>query len=104
MKANLMLNEGVKESTVKNLDRQAMAEEAEYYSLVRKVMRILAPFYDVAFELLSFGAASKLRSSVVDFADAPRESRILDVATGTGEQAFAFAKKGYDVVGIDLSE
>ena len=31
-------------------------------------------------------------------------SRILDVGTGTGKQAFAFAKKGYDVTGIDLSE
>ncbi len=29
---------------------------------------------------------------------------MLDVATGTGKQAFAFAKKGYNVIGIDLSE
>jgi demethylmenaquinone methyltransferase/2-methoxy-6-polyprenyl-1,4-benzoquinol methylase len=28
----------------------------------------------------------------------------LDVATGTGQQAFAFAKKGYEVIGVDLSE
>ena len=28
----------------------------------------------------------------------------MDVATGTGKQAFAFAKRGYDVIGIDLSE
>ena len=27
-----------------------------------------------------------------------------DVCTGTGTQAFAFAKRGYEVVGIDLSE
>lgn len=31
-------------------------------------------------------------------------SRILDVATGTGAQAFAFADKAGEVVGIDLSE
>lgn len=31
-------------------------------------------------------------------------ARVLDVATGTGKQAFAFAKKGYDVIGIDLTE
>ncbi|GIW62584.1 MAG: hypothetical protein KatS3mg090_0410 [Patescibacteria group bacterium] len=29
--------------------------------------------------------------------------RILDVATGTGSQAFEIAKLGYEVVGIDLS-
>jgi len=42
----------------------------------------------------------------VDFTDAKDGSRILDVATGTGGQAFAFARarRGYDVVGIDLSE
>jgi demethylmenaquinone methyltransferase/2-methoxy-6-polyprenyl-1,4-benzoquinol methylase len=31
-------------------------------------------------------------------------SRILDVATGTGAQAFAFADNAGEVVGIDLSE
>jgi demethylmenaquinone methyltransferase/2-methoxy-6-polyprenyl-1,4-benzoquinol methylase len=36
--------------------------------------------------------------------DARPRSRVLDVATGTGEQAFAFAQRGHEVVGIDLSE
>ncbi len=40
----------------------------------------------------------------MDFTNARNGSRILDIATGTGKQAFAFAKKGYDVIGIDLSE
>ena len=40
----------------------------------------------------------------MDFTNAGTGSKILDVATGTGKQAFAFAKKGYDVTGIDLSE
>jgi ubiquinone/menaquinone biosynthesis C-methylase UbiE len=39
-----------------------------------------------------------------DFISAGIDSKILDVATGTGKQAFAFAKRGYDVTGIDLSE
>lgn len=32
--------------------------------------------------------------------DAKKSSKILDVATGMGEQAFAFAKNGYTVIGI----
>ncbi|MBI2486384.1 MAG: class I SAM-dependent methyltransferase [Deltaproteobacteria bacterium] len=40
----------------------------------------------------------------MNFTNARNGSRILDVGTGTGKQAFAFAKKGYDVIGIDLSE
>ncbi len=73
-------------------------DEREYYALVKKVFDILAPFYDTVTAPLS-----KLRARVVDFAGAEKGSRILDVATGTGKQAFAFAEKGYDVTGIDLS-
>lgn len=76
-----------------------LAEETEYYSLQKKVWRILAPFYD-----LLTAPFSRLRDRAVSFTDAATGSKILDVATGTGEQAFAFAKKGYDVTGVDLSD
>jgi ubiquinone/menaquinone biosynthesis C-methylase UbiE len=75
------------------------SEESEYYSLVKRVFDILAPFYDVVAAPLS-----RLRDTVVDFAGADRDSKILDIATGTGKQAFAFAKRGYQVIGVDLSE
>lgn len=75
-------------------------EEKEYYSLTKRVWRILAPLYDI----VTRPFLSRLRDQVVDFANPIKGSRILDVATGTGEQALAFARKGYDVVGIDLSE
>ena len=74
-------------------------EEKEYYALIKKVFDILAPFYD--FVTMPF---SKVRDQVVNLTNARNGSRILDVATGTGKQAFAFAKKGYDIIGIDLSE
>ena len=76
-----------------------MDEEKEYYSLIRKVFDILAPFYDIV--TMPF---SRVRDKVVNFANARKGSKLLDIATGTGKQAFAFAKKGYDVIGIDLSE
>ena len=74
-------------------------EEKEYYSLTKKVFDILAPFYDII-----AGPFARLRGNVVDFTGAKKGSKILDIATGTGKQAFAYAKRGYDVVGIDLSE
>ena len=74
-------------------------EEKEYYSLVKKVFDILAPFYDIV--TMPF---SGVRDKVVNFTDAKNGSKILDIATGTGKQAFAFAKKGCDVIGVDLSE
>ncbi|GFO97259.1 methylase [groundwater metagenome] len=73
--------------------------EEEYYSYIKKWFSRWAPIYDIID--IPF---SRIRDKVVDFANARRGSRILDVATGTGKQAFAFAKKGYDVIGIDLSE
>lgn len=81
-----------------------MDEEAKYYSLLLNYARILAPFYNTFFGCLTFGAESRLRDTVADFASPQKGSRILDVATGTGKQAYVFAKKGYDVTGIDLSE
>lgn len=59
-------------------DSKISNEEKEYYSLIKRVFDALAPFYDIIC--------------------------LLDVATGTGKQAFAFAKKGYEVIGIDISE
>jgi demethylmenaquinone methyltransferase/2-methoxy-6-polyprenyl-1,4-benzoquinol methylase len=74
-------------------------EIRDYYSLQKKFWGIFAPFYDV-FEVFS----RRIRGKVVALADAKKGSKILDVATGTGKQAFAFAKEGYDVIGVDLSE
>jgi len=81
-----------------------MDEERKYYLLLRKYARILAPFYDVVFGSLTFGTGSRLRYRVVDSANVRAGSMILDVATGTGKQAFAFARRSYDIAGIDLSE
>jgi demethylmenaquinone methyltransferase/2-methoxy-6-polyprenyl-1,4-benzoquinol methylase len=74
-------------------------EEEEYYSLIKRAFDALAPVYD----LIAIPLAG-LREKVVSFTGAADGARILDVATGTGEQAFAFARHGYEVIGIDLSE
>lgn len=76
-----------------------MVEEKEYYALTKKVFDFLAPFYNILTLPLV-----RVRNQVVDFANAGKGSTVLDVATGTGQQAFAFAKRGYDVIGVDLTE
>jgi len=74
-------------------------EEKEYYSLNERVFRKLAPFYD-----LIATPITKVRKQVVDFAGVKAGAKVLDVATGTGKQAVAFARQGYDVTGIDISD
>ena len=78
--------------------RRPTDEEASYYSLNRRVYAIFARFYDaVAFPL------RRLRHEVASMVHLRPDSRLLDVATGTGAQAFAFADRVREVVGIDLS-
>ena len=78
---------------------QITNEERAYYSLVQKAFRLLAPFYDVVALPIT-----RVREIVVDITGPGRGSTLLDIATGTGTQALAFAKRGFEVIGIDLSE
>jgi demethylmenaquinone methyltransferase/2-methoxy-6-polyprenyl-1,4-benzoquinol methylase len=41
---------------------------------------------------------------VIEISNPRQDSKILDICTGTGEQALEFGKQGYEVIGIDLSE
>lgn len=75
-------------------------EERAYYALQNRVWPLLAPFYEPAV----FLPLRKLRRRVARWAQLPPGARLLDVATGTGGQARAFAHVAQEVVGIDLSE
>jgi ubiquinone/menaquinone biosynthesis C-methylase UbiE len=76
-----------------------MSEEKEYYALTKRAFDFLAPFYNIMTLPLNH-----VRNQVVAIANMSRGSKVLDVATGTGQQAFAFAKHGHDVTGVDLTE
>ena len=76
-----------------------MNQTQEYNAGVKSIFKMLAPFYDaIALPLL------RVRRQVVALTTARSGTRVLDIATGTGAQAFAFAKQGCKVTGIDLSE
>jgi ubiquinone/menaquinone biosynthesis C-methylase UbiE len=71
----------------------------DYYPYIKKLFKRWAIFYNLMEIFIS-----KIRLQVVDFINPKQGTKILDIATGTGSQAFAFAEIGYDVIGIDLSE
>lgn len=74
-------------------------EESSYYRFNTKAWSIFAPYYDVVTRPFR-----RLRGRVTDLAQIGPTMRVLDVATGTGEQAFAFADRAAEVVGVDLSD
>lgn len=78
--------------------KRISTDEEKYYSLTDTVFKALAPYYDIIATPLF-----RARDTVVDFANASSGSRVLDVATGTGGQALAFAKRGNETIGVDLS-
>ena len=80
------------------LEKDAGTSE-DYYSYTSKWFRRWAPFYNLIATPLF-----RIRNKVVDMADAKEGSKVLDICAGTGAQAFAFGKRGCDVIGIDLSE
>ena len=71
----------------------------DYYPYIKGFFKKWARIYDVIIFLLA-----GIRGKVVETTAAGKGAEVLDVATGTGKQAFAFAKKGFNVTGIDLSE
>lgn len=75
-------------------------EERAYYAFQKRAWSIFAPFYD-AVVFLPFRT---LRRRVAGCVQLPPGARLLDVATGTGAQARAFAAEAQEVVGVDLSE
>jgi demethylmenaquinone methyltransferase/2-methoxy-6-polyprenyl-1,4-benzoquinol methylase len=70
----------------------------DYHEYLREWFDRLANHYDRLEVLLG-----RVRPVVVELAAPSSGSRILDAATGTGNQALAFAERGCEVVGIDLS-
>lgn len=75
-------------------------EERGYYAFQRRAWSAFAPFYDA----LTYLPLRTLRRQVASMVSLGEGSRLLDVATGTGGQARAFANKAHQVVGVDLSE
>jgi len=74
-------------------------EIRRYYEHSARVYRWFASVYDLAAAPLG-----RERQRVVDAVSPAPTAAVLDVATGTGSQAAAFAERCREVVGLDLSD
>ena len=87
-------------ATAPTTDRGCTEEERAYYATSR---RVYGSWFASAYELITAPFAYVRELAARDAGVAPG-TRALDVATGTGAQARAFADAGARVIGLDLSE
>jgi demethylmenaquinone methyltransferase / 2-methoxy-6-polyprenyl-1,4-benzoquinol methylase len=71
---------------------------------VRAMFDRIAGIYDLLNSVMTAGMHHRWRARAVDLAAVGPGSRVLDVATGTGDLAIELARRGCDVVGSDFSE
>lgn len=64
----------------------------------------IARVYDLMNQVMTAGMHHRWRQRAVDLSAAGPGSRVLDVATGTGDLAVALRGRGAEVVGMDFSE
>lgn len=82
-------------------DRIATPEGKRRY--VRALFATIADRYDFITVALSYGQDRRWKRRLVDLASPRRGVRALDLATGTGDIAFALAARGADVVALDVT-
>jgi demethylmenaquinone methyltransferase/2-methoxy-6-polyprenyl-1,4-benzoquinol methylase len=78
------------------IEENALAEDREY---IKTFFRENAGIYDLA-----SSPSSACGGRPPGWSKRATVTNLLDVATGTGKQAFAFARRGFQVTGIDISE
>lgn len=73
---------------------------------VRDMFDSIAPAYDLMNRMMTFGIDCRWRRKAIDMVGKYNPSRLLDVATGTGDMAFLIDDMLHpdELTGIDLSE
>ena len=82
-------------------DRIATPEGKRRY--VRALFATIADRYDFITIFLSYGQDRRWKRRLVDMAPPLAGARALDLATGTGDIAFALAARGADAIGLDIT-
>ena len=77
------------------------AEQKRDYN--KRLFATIADRYDLITRLLSYGQDRRWKRRLVEMAAARPGMHALDVACGTGDIAFAVARRGADVVALDLT-
>ncbi len=72
-------------------------------SIIGRMFDRIAPTYDLLNTILSFSLDKAWRRAAVNLLEIRAGNTVLDIATGTGDLATPAARRGGNVIGIDLS-
>lgn len=84
-------------------DRDTLPEGDEKVAAVRQMFDAIAPRYDVVNRIMTFGLDTRWRRRAVRSLALPAGSRVIDLASGTGDLCRDLARAGQTPVSIDLS-
>ena len=70
---------------------------------VRALFATIADRYDLITAVLSYGQDARWKKRLVEIADVKKSERALDLASGTGDIAFAVAERGAKTIGLDIT-
>ncbi|HXD75033.1 MAG TPA: ubiquinone/menaquinone biosynthesis methyltransferase [Vicinamibacterales bacterium] len=83
--------------------REAISTPDGKRTYVRRLFATIADRYDLITVVLSYGQDRRWKRRLVALAGPCEGVRAVDLASGTGDIAFALADAGADVVGIDVT-
>jgi demethylmenaquinone methyltransferase/2-methoxy-6-polyprenyl-1,4-benzoquinol methylase len=83
--------------------RDALASADGKRRYVRRLFATIADRYDLITALLSYGQDRRWKARLAERSAAGSDTHALDLACGTGDIAFALARRGARVVGLDVT-
>ena len=84
-------------------DRNDLPQGAEKVVAVQEMFDAIAARYNFVNRLMTFGLDKKWRKQTVNSLHLPAGSRILDLASGTGDLCIDLERNGYIPLSIDIS-
>lgn len=84
-------------------DREDLPKGAEKVEAVREMFDAIAPRYDFVNRLMTFRLDTRWRQKTVSALNLPKGSRVLDLASGTGDLCIELKQNGYQPISMDLS-
>lgn len=81
-----------------------LVQGEEKRQMVRSMFDSVAPRYDLVNRLISCGLDMSWRRRTITALGLPRQSRVLDLACGTGDLCRLLAERGLLPIGLDMSE